>query len=43
MRSRVLSKEEALDKKSDAIERREASFTAKEEHLRSGSESGRAE
>ena len=31
---RVLSKEESLDKKSDAIERREAAFTAKEEHLR---------
>ena len=31
---RVLSKEESLDKKSDAIERREAVFTAKEEHLR---------
>ena len=31
---RVLSKEEALDKKSEAIERREAGFTAKEEELR---------
>ncbi len=31
---RVLSKEEALDKKADAIERREAGFTAKEEQLR---------
>ena len=31
---RVLSKEESLDKKSDAIERREAAFTAKEEQLR---------
>ena len=31
---RVLSKEEALDKKSDAIERREAGFAAKEEQLR---------
>ena len=31
---RVLTKEESLDKKSDAIERREAAFTAKEEHLR---------
>ena len=30
---RVLSKEEALDKKSEAIERREAGFTAKEEEL----------
>ena len=31
---RVLSKEETLDKKSEAIERREAGFTAKEEELR---------
>ncbi|MXP76332.1 ribonuclease Y [Lachnospiraceae bacterium WCA-9-b2] len=31
---RVLSKEEALDKKADAIEKREAGFTAKEEQLR---------
>ena len=31
---RVLSKEEALDKKADAIERREAGFAAKEEQLR---------
>ena len=31
---RVLSKEEVLDKKSEAIERREAGFTAKEEELR---------
>ena len=31
---RVLSKEEALDKKSGAIERREAGFTAKEEELK---------
>ncbi len=31
---RVLSKEESLDKKSDAIERREAAYTAKEEQLR---------
>ena len=31
---RVLSKEEALDKKSEAIERREAGFTAKEEELK---------
>ena len=31
---RVLSKEEALDKRSEAIEKREASFTAKEEQLR---------
>lgn len=31
---RVLSKEEALDKKLEAIERREAGFTAKEEELR---------
>ncbi len=31
---RVLSKEEALDKKSEAIERPEAGFTAKEEELR---------
>ena len=31
---RVLSKEEALDKRSEAIERREAGFTAKEEELR---------
>ena len=31
---RVLSKEEALDKKSEASERREAGFTAKEEELR---------
>ena len=31
---RVLSKEETLDKKSVAIERREAGFTAKEEELR---------
>ena len=30
---RVLSKEETLDKKSEAIERREAGFTAKEEEL----------
>ena len=32
--TRVLSNEEALDKKSEAIERREAGFTAKEEELR---------
>ena len=31
---RVLSKEEALDKRSEAIEKREASFTAKEEQLK---------
>ncbi len=31
---RVLSKEEALDKKADAIEKREAGFAAKEEQLR---------
>ena len=31
---RVLSKEEALDKKADAIEKREAGFTAQEEQLR---------
>ena len=31
---RVLSKEETLDKKSEAIERREAGFTAKEEELK---------
>ena len=31
---RVLSKEEALDKRSKAIEKREASFTAKEEQLK---------
>ena len=31
---RVLSKEEALDKKSEDIERREAGFTAKEEELK---------
>ena len=31
---RVLSKEEALDKRSEAIERREAGFTAKEEELK---------
>ena len=31
---RVLSKEEALDKKLEAIERREAGFTAKEEELK---------
>ena len=31
---RVLSKAEALDKKSEAIERREAGFTAKEEELK---------
>jgi ribonuclease Y len=31
---RVLSKEEALDKKADAIERRESGFAAKEEQLR---------
>ncbi len=31
---RVLSKEEALDKKADAIEKREAGFTAKEEQLK---------
>ena len=31
---RVLSKEESLDKKADAIEQREASFLAKEEHLK---------
>ena len=30
---RVLAKEEALDKKSDALERREASYAAKEEKL----------
>ena len=30
---RILSKEETLDKKSEAIERREAGFTAKEEEL----------
>ena len=32
---RVLSKEEALDKRSDAMEKREAGFAAKEEQLRS--------
>ena len=31
---RVLAKEEAVDKRSEAIEQREAKFTAKEEHLR---------
>ena len=31
---RVLSEEEALDKKSEATERREAGFTAKEEELK---------
>ena len=31
---RVLSKEESLDKKADAIEQREASFLAKEEYLK---------
>ena len=31
---RVLSKEESLDKKADAIEQREASFIAKEEYLK---------
>ena len=31
---RVLSKEEALDKRSEAIEKRETSFTAKEEQLK---------
>ncbi len=31
---RVLSKEESLDKKADAIEQREAGFVAKEEYLR---------
>ena len=31
---RVLSKEEALDKRSEAIEKREAGFTAKEEQLK---------
>ena len=31
---RVLSKEETLDKKADAIEKREAGFAAKEEQLR---------
>ena len=31
---RVLDKEEAVDKRSDAMERREAKFTAKEEQLR---------
>ena len=34
MRREFCAKEESLDKKSDAIERREAAFTAKEEHLR---------
>ena len=34
MRKASVGKEEAVDKRSEAIEQREAKFTAKEEHLR---------
>ena len=34
MRSVVLSREEAVDKKADALEKREADYTAKEAELK---------